>query len=119
VQTELEFVLPRGYVDAAGQVHRDGCMRLALALDEILSVGDPRVAANEAYLPIVLLSRVVTRLGSLPLVTPEVIGGLFAADLSYLEDLYMRFNSPARVILSTTCPNCSAQLQVQTAPLEN
>lgn len=119
MQTELDFALPRGYVDAVGETHREGRMRLAIALDEILSAGDLRVAANEAYLPVVLLSRVVTRLGSLPAVTPEVIGGLFAADLAYLEDLYMRFNSPTHVILSAICPHCSAQLHVQAAPLES
>jgi hypothetical protein len=92
-------------------------MRLATALDEIQSAGDPRVQINEAYLPVVLLSRVVTRLGDLPAVTPRVIEGLFAADLAYLEDLYQRLNSPEGVVLGVVCPQCSTQFQLQVAPL--
>jgi hypothetical protein len=117
-QTEFEFTLPRGYVDAAGQVQRQGSMRLATALDEIQSMQDPRVEAHQAYLPIVLFSRVVTRLGDLPSVTPRVIGDLFAADLLYLEDLYIRLNSPESIALGAVCPHCSAYFQLQVAPLE-
>jgi hypothetical protein len=135
IQTEFPFRLPRGYIDAAGQVHRDGQMRLATALDEIEAIQDPGVQANEAYLPVALLSRVVTRLGSLangggpgdgaPVersdgaveVTPRVIGGLFASDLAYLEDLYMRLNSAENMVLSTVCPHCGTRFEVQAAPL--
>ena len=117
LQTEFEFALPYGYVDATGQVHRDGLMRLATAQDEIQAVSDPRAQANEAYLPVVLLSRVVTRLGNLPAVTPPVIEGLFAADLAYLEDLYLRLNSPEHVILGAVCPHCGKPFQLQVAPL--
>jgi hypothetical protein len=117
LQTEVEFTLPRGYVDAAGHTHSGGRMRLAIALDEIQSVADPRVQANEAYLPVVLLSRVVTCLGDLPAVTPQVIEGLFAADLAFLEDLYQRLNSSENVILGAVCPSCSTQFQLQVAPL--
>jgi hypothetical protein len=117
LQTDVEFTLPRGYVDASGRSHQTGRMRLATALDEIQSVGDPRVQANDAYLPVVLLSRVVTGLGNLPSVTPRVIEGLFASDLAYLEDLYQRLNSSERVILGAVCPSCSTQFQLQVAPL--
>jgi hypothetical protein len=117
LQTDYEFGLPRGYVDGAGEVHRTGCMRLATALDEIEAVGDPRVQANEAYLPVILLSRVVTRLGQLPAITPQIIEGLFAADLAYLEDLYQRLNSPGAIMLGAVCPRCSTQFQLQVAPL--
>ena len=118
VQTEFGFSLPQGYVDTTGQVHRDGSMRLALAQDEIESMQDPRVGANGAYLVVLLLSRVVTRLGELPAVTPQVVEGLFASDLAYLEDLYQRLNSPQRVTLGAVCPTCSTQFQLQVAPLE-
>lgn len=92
-------------------------MRLAIALDEIESVQDPRVLANAAFLPVLLLSRVITQLGTLPLVTPQVMAGLFTIDLAYLEDLYQRINSPAPVVMGAICPHCSAQFQLQVAPL--
>ena len=92
LQTEYEFTLPLGYIDADGELHRDGTMRLATAADEILPLKDPRVRSNEAYLIVILLSRVVDRLGSLPQVTPKIVEGLFAADLAYLQDLYNRIN---------------------------
>lgn len=117
MQTQFEFTLPRGYVDASGQVHRYGSMRLATAMDEIEAFNDPRVQDNEAYLPVVLLSRVVLKLGDLPAVTPKIIAGLFAADLVSLEDLYLRINAHEHVILEAVCPHCSSQFQVQVAPL--
>jgi hypothetical protein len=117
LQTEFEFRLPRGYLDSEGQIHRDGCMRLATALDEIEAYQDPRVQDNEAYLPLILLSRVITRLGSLSVVSPQVISGLFASDLAYLEDLYQRLNTQGEVILGAVCPQCSLQFQLRVAPL--
>jgi hypothetical protein len=117
MQTEYEFMLPRGYVDAQGQVHRGGSMRLAAAIDEIEAVQDPRVQANEAYLPIVLLSRVVLRLGEIPLVTPQVLENLFASDLAYLEDVYLRLNSQDSVVLGVACPHCGGRFDLQVAPL--
>jgi hypothetical protein len=119
MQNEFEFVLPRGYVDAAGQVHRNGVIRLASALDEIQAVSDPRVVANEAYLPVVLLSAVVVRLGTLPAITPQVIEQLFASDLAYLEDLYLRLNTYDSVLVDAICPQCDAHFQLQVAPLGN
>jgi hypothetical protein len=116
-QTEFEFILPRGFIDPAGQLHQRGWMRLAIALDEIEALQDPRVQTHEAYLPVFLLSRVVTRLGDLAAVTPQVIAGLFAADLAYLEDLYERLNSAELIKLGVICPHCSSQFQVQVAPL--
>lgn len=117
MQTEFEFTLPRGYLDASGQVHSVGRMRLATALDEIQAAGDPRVQDNETYLPVLLLSRVVTGLGDLPAVTPQVIEGLFASDLAYLEDLYERLNSAESVTVGVVCPHCSTQFTLQVAPL--
>lgn len=117
VQTIFEFTLPRGYLDRSGQLHRTGRMRLATALDEIESVQAPNVQANEAYLPVILLSRVVVQLGDLTTVTPQVIENLFASDLAYLEDVYMRLNSQDSILLGVACPHCAGRFEVQVAPL--
>lgn len=117
METIFEFTLPRGFIDSSGQVHQNGYMRLATALDEIESIQDPRVQANDAYLPVVLLSRVVTKLGNLPAISPHVIESLFAADLASLEDLYLRLNSHHQVSLGAVCPFCSAAFQVQVVPI--
>jgi len=117
LQKELLFQLPRGYEDDEGQLHQDGQMRLATALDEIESLADPRVQANEAYLPVVLFSRVITRLGGITPVSPRVIAGLFASDLVYLEELYLHINSAGKIVVDATCPHCSRRFQLQTAPL--
>jgi hypothetical protein len=92
-QTEIEFELPRGYVDSAGTLHRRGVMRLATAADEILPLRDPRVVQNEAYLTVIVLARVIVRLGSLTDIHTGVIEALFAGDLAYLQRLYERFNA--------------------------
>lgn len=91
-QTEMDFELPKGYVDDAGTLHRRGVMRLATAADEILPLRDPRVQQNEAYLAVIVLSRVIVRLGSLPDIHTGVIEGLYASDLAHLQRLYERFN---------------------------
>jgi hypothetical protein len=91
-QTEVEFDLPKGYVDDSGTLHRRGVMRLATAADEILPLRDPRVQQNEAYLAVIVLARVITRLGSLPDIHPGVIEGLFASDLAFLQRLYESLN---------------------------
>lgn len=115
---EYPFTLPRGYVDSTGQAHREGSMRLATAMDEIEAVRSPRVLANEAYLPVALLSRVITRLGSLQAVPPAMLEQFFVADLAYLEDLYLRLNSYEKVDIDATCPHCERSFQLQIAPLE-
>lgn len=91
-QTEVEFTLPKGYLDAEGTLHREGVMRLATAADEILPLKDPRVQQNAAYLTVIVLARVITRFGSLPDVNTKVIEGLFASDLNYLQQLYEQIN---------------------------
>ena len=104
-RTEYEFTLPMGFVDKDGTLHRDGVMRLATAADEILPLKDPRVQKNAAYLTVILLSRVVRRLGSVEPVTPNVVEGLFSADLAYLQALYNEINrvdEPSVV----HCPQC-------------
>ena len=92
LQTEFPFVLPKGYVGEEGVFHRQGVMRLATARDEIEPLRDARVKENEAYLTVIILSRVVTELGTLPQVTPRTIESLFVEDLAYLQDLYARIN---------------------------
>jgi hypothetical protein len=96
-QTEIDFELPKGYVDEAGTLHRRGTMRLATAGDEILPLRDPRVQQNEAYLAVIVLSRVVTRLGTLADIHTGVIENLYASDLAYLQRLYEKFNSSDEV----------------------
>jgi hypothetical protein len=106
LQTEFEFALPRGYVDAHGYLHRTGTMRLATALDEIEPLQDPRVRANEAYLAVLLLSRVITRLGDIRQISPALIEGLFSSDMAYLQDFYIRVNEVGTSLVETQCPGC-------------
>jgi hypothetical protein len=112
-QTEFEFTLPLGYADQDGGLHRDGVMRRATAADEILPLRDPRVEQNAAYLVVILLSRVVTRLGSLAQITPKTIEGLYATDLAFLQDLYNRINAPEPERIGSTCPECHHDFTVE------
>ena len=112
LQTEYEFTLPKGYVDEEGNLHRHGTMRLATAMDEIAPLRDPRVRTNEAYMVIILLSRVITKLGSLPDVNPGIIERLFTADLSYLQEFYQRINGEGGTRFAVTCPQCGASFEV-------
>lgn len=92
LQTEYSIRLPKGLVTEDGEVHREGTMRLATAADEIEPLRDPRVRENEAYLTVIVLSRVITKLGKVRNINPKVIEGLFAADLAYLQDAYSIIN---------------------------
>jgi len=112
LQTEHLFTLPCGYVDERGDLHRQGVMRLATALDEVQPLRDTRVQANQAYVAILLLSRVVTRLGSITQVTPTVVERLFAADFAYLQDLYMQMNQAVGALAETQCPDCGSRFAV-------
>jgi hypothetical protein len=111
--TEFEFALPRGYVDDEGTLHREGRMRLATAADEILPLRDPRVQGNPAYLVVILLSRVITQLGSLEAINPRVIEGIYASDLAYLQELYNRVNGNGTAALQVVCPACQQQFEVE------
>ena len=117
LQTEFPFTLPRGYVDADGNLHREGVMRMATAYDEIAPLRDPRVQANPGYLVLILLSRVITRLGSLTQLNPKMMEGLFSADLAYLQDLYRRINESGHTRLAVTCPHCQGEFEVEIASL--
>ncbi len=110
--TEYSFVLPRGYLDKNGILHREGTMRLANAGDEILPMKDPRVQQNPSYLTIILLTRVITCLGSLPSVDTRVIENLYTMDLAYLQDLYQRINTMESPGYQTVCPHCGQTVEV-------
>jgi hypothetical protein len=117
LQTEFEFVLPKGYVDESGTLHREGAMRLATAADEILPMKDPRVQQNPAYLTVILLSRVVSRLGNLKMITPKVIEGLFAGDFAYLQEMYNRINQNGSNAIKAVCPKCEYKFDVEVQSL--
>jgi hypothetical protein len=112
LRTEFEFTLPCGLVDDVGDLHRTGVMRLATALDEVQPLRDLRVQGNQAYVAILLLSRVITRLGNIEPVTPAVVERLFASDFVYLQDLYMRINEPGGALAETQCPDCGLRFAV-------
>jgi len=116
-QTESEFTLPLGFLDSDGTLHREGVMRLATAADEILPLKDLRVQQNPAYLIVILLSRVVTRLGGIEQVTPRVIESLYSADLAHLQSLYNDLNRLEQDQPPVNCPNCSHTFQPEAVPL--
>lgn len=117
LQTEFDFELPRGLVDKRGNVHRNGRMRLATARDELLPLNDERVRHNPAYLTVILLSRVITRLGTLEEdeISANTIEGLFATDLAFLQDLYRRVNTEGTTKAEVTCPACDTHFTVDLA----
>ena len=116
-RTEADFTLPLGYLDSEGTLHREGTMRLATAADEILPLKDPRVQQNPAYLVVILLSRVVTRLGTLEHINPKLMEGLPSGDLMFLQDLYRRVNETGHSRLAVTCPHCQGDFEVETSPV--
>ena len=111
-ETEIEFVLPKGYVDEKGEVHKKGKMRLANAADEIIPLNDRRVKMNPGYLSILLLKRVITQLGTLEKVDAQVIESLFTADMAYLQDLYQKFNAVEPQLMDVTCPKCNHKFRM-------
>ncbi|MDX9721314.1 MAG: phage tail assembly protein [Myxococcota bacterium] len=111
-QTEFPFTLPKGYVDKDGNLQRDGVMRLATAKDEIAPLQDYRVQANRAYLVIILLSRVIVKLGALRTVTPNIVEDLFSSDLAYLQEFYRKINEEGSSTLKVSCPACKHEFEV-------
>lgn len=114
---EFPFTLPQGYAGPDGTVHREGSMRLSTALDEIAPLKDPRVQSNPGYLLIILLSRVITKLGSLEFINPKVVEGLYSGDLVYLQEFYRRINENGHARLRVECPHCQGEFEVEMAPL--
>jgi hypothetical protein len=119
MKTEYAFTLPRGFVDAHGAVHRDGTMRLATARDEIEPLREAAVRQNEAYLTVLLLARVITRIGPIEEVTPEIVEGLYAADFDHLQRLYERLNTNGEVVGSVRCPECSHEFEVDLSQIQD
>ncbi|MFI9466067.1 hypothetical protein ACIHBQ_01090 [Streptomyces sp. NPDC052492] len=113
LRTEFPFELPRGYVDESGTVHRHGVMRLATARDELVPLRDIRVQENPAYLSVVLLGRVITRLGTLPMVHDGVVENMFASDLAFLQDFYRQVNAEGHTRAGVTCPHCEQPFEVE------
>ena len=119
MQTEIEFTLPRGYVDGSGEVHRTGTMRLATARDEIEPLREAAVRQNTAYLTVLLLARTVKRLGTITEVTPSMVESLYAADFDHLQRLYERINSDGEAVGVVSCPECSHRFEVDLTDIED
>ena len=113
LQTEFEFKLPLGFVDDQGTRHQEGIMRLATAADEILPMKDPRVQSNPAYLTIILLARVITRLGSMKNLNTHVLENMFSQDFEFLQDLYNRINKNGSPNVPAHCPKCNHAFEVE------
>jgi len=112
MQTEFEFELPRGFVDENGTVHKKGVMRLATAADEILPMRDPKVQQNASYLSIIILSRVIVKLGELRAISTRHIENLYTMDLAYLQDFYQRINMSEMPSYQVECPHCGKKIEV-------
>lgn len=119
LRTEYAFTLPRGYVDARGEVHRHGVMRLATARDELEPLRDPAVRDNEAYLTVLLLARVVMRIGDMTEISPALIEGLYAADFDHLQRLYERVNTGEEMVGRVDCPSCGVEFEVDLSEIED
>lgn len=115
LRTEFDFELPRGYVDGDGVTHRHGTMRLATARDELLPLYDERVQENPAFTTVVLLGRVITRLGTVPVMTAQVVENMFASDVAFLQDFYRRINAEGHTRAAVTCPECAQRFTIDLA----
>jgi hypothetical protein len=119
MQTEIAFTLPKGYVDAAGKVHREGTMRLATARDEIEPLREVEVRQNQAYLAVLLLARTITRIGDVREITPDLVEGLYAADFDHLQRLYERINSDGEAVGVVSCPACAQEFEFDLTEIED
>lgn len=119
MRTEVPFTLPRGYVDPAGNVHREGTMRLATARDEIEPLRDAEVRSNEAYLSVLLLARTITRIGDVTAITPELVENLYAVDFDHLQKLYERLNTDGEAVGVVSCPSCAHEFEVDLTDIED
>ena len=118
MRSEVAFELPYGFTDDAGNLHREGVMRLATTLDEIAPLSDPRSQQNQAYLGIILIAKVLVRLGGFAPVPVALIERLYAADFAFLQDLYLQLNTGTgrasifERVVETECPNCQTHFLV-------
>ena len=87
-------------------------MRLATAKDEIIPLQDYRVQSNRAYLVIILLSRVITKLGEIKFIDTDVVENLFSTDLAYLQEFYRRINEEGSPKVHARCPSCQTEFDV-------
>jgi hypothetical protein len=117
LQTEYEFNLPKGFVDQDGNLHKQGIMRLATSMDEITPLRDSRVKSNEAYLSIIILSRVITQLGTLGEINTGTIERMYTADLAYLQEFYNSINEGGDSLGKVTCPSCESEIEVHPGEL--
>jgi len=117
IQTEFPFILPQGYLDSQGELHREGIMRLSTAQDEIAPLRDPRVQKNPGYVVIILLARVITKLGTLEQINTRTIEELLSGDFVFLQDFYQRINQNGHSRLLVACPHCQGEFEVETVPL--
>ncbi len=117
MKTEFKFTLPKGFVDKDGNLHREGTMRLANAKDEIDPLSDHRVKHNRAYLVVILLSRVITKLGTLREVTPNIVEQFFSSDLAYLQSFYRQINEDGSTAIPVSCPHCKSDFEVDIGSL--
>lgn len=116
-KTEIPFELPKGYVDPKGEIHKRGVMRLATAADEIIPLKDTRVKGNPGYLSIMLLSRVVTKLGTLEKIDTDTIEQLFTPDIAYLQELYQNLNAIEPIYIKESCPKCNHTFTIEVPSL--
>jgi hypothetical protein len=113
IQTEFDFTLPRGLLDAEGNLHRQGVMRLATAKDEIIVQKNRAAEGNKVYAAIAILSQVIIRLGNITEITPDLLENLFSRDLAYLREFYNRINQHGDANIPVQCPQCQANFQVE------
>lgn len=111
--TEFEFVLPKGLVDEQGTVHQQGTMRLSTAKDELAVQKNRQVQTDPSYGVLVILSRVITRLGNLSSITPEMLENLFSRDLAYLREFYNRINQQGDALIPVQCPHCNGHFTAE------
>jgi hypothetical protein len=119
LRTEIEFTLPRGYVDPKGKLHREGTMRLATARDEIEPLREVDVRQNQAYLSVLLLARTITRIGEVTEITPELVADMYAADFDHLQRLYERVNSDGEAVGVVSCPACAHRFEIDLTEIED
>jgi len=113
IHTEFDFTLPKGLLDAEGNLHRQGLMRLATAKDEIIVQKNRAAQENTVYAAIVMLSQVITRLGNLTDITPNLLENLFSRDLAYLREFYNQINQQGDAYIPVQCPQCNSSFQVE------